>query len=114
VYFHDNNYMMNGTAPDITSDIGAVLATGLSAYPGGTVPDVLWDGIVPDGTTGANPQMICVNEPHASAVCNLHFDKLDTSNPNEAAIIACDATPFNCTLPALAAVSFPGLTPDMP
>jgi hypothetical protein len=45
VYLHDNMYMNNGTMPDLASEIGIVLSTGTSAYPGGHVPDVLWDGI---------------------------------------------------------------------
>lgn len=45
VYLHDNTYMNNGTMPDLASTIGVILSTGMSAYPGGHVPDVLWDGI---------------------------------------------------------------------
>jgi parallel beta-helix repeat protein len=112
VYLHDNAYMSNGTMPDYASQIGLVLGTGLSAYPGGNVPDVLWDGIVdPSLPAGPNPMQLCIKEPQASAVCNMHFDQLDTNAPNEAKILVCDATPFDCTLPSLPPVSFPGLTP---
>ena len=112
VYLHDNMYMGNGTMPDLASQIGLVLATGMSAYPGGHVPDVLWDGIAdPSLPAGPNPMQLCIKEPQASAVCNMHFDQLDTSAPDESKLLVCDATPFDCTLPALPAVSFPGLTP---
>jgi parallel beta-helix repeat protein len=112
VYMHDNTYMSNGTMPDLNSQIGIVLYTGKSAYPGGNVPDVLWDGIAdPSLPSGPNPMQLCIKEPQASAVCNLHFDQLDTNAPNEAKIIVCDATPFDCTLPALPPVTFLGLTP---
>jgi parallel beta-helix repeat protein len=112
VYLHDNVYMGNGTQPDLASDIGLVLQTGSSAYPAGHVPDVLWDGIVdPSLPAGPNPMQLCIKEPQASAVCNMHFDQLDTSAPDESKLVVCDATPFDCTLPALAPVTFPGLTP---
>lgn len=112
VYLHDNIYMGNGATPDLLSDIGIVLQTGTSAYPGGHVPDVLWDGIVdPKLPAGPNPMQLCIKEPQASAVCNMHFDQIDTSAPDEAKVIVCDATPFDCALPSLPAVTFPGLTP---
>ena len=111
IYLHDNTYMQNGTMPDVANSIGLVLLTGESAYPGGTVPDVLWDGIVdPALPAGTNPMQICIHEPSASAVCNMHFDQLDTNAPDESKLVACDPTPFDCTLPALSPVTFPGLT----
>ena len=63
VYLHDSTYMMNGTKPDLASQIGIVLLTGQSAYPGGTVPDVLWDGIADPALSGPNPMQICIKEP---------------------------------------------------
>ncbi len=112
VYLHDNMYMGDGTMPDVQAQIGQVLETGWNAYPGGHVPDVLWDGIADPGKpAGPNPMQLCIKEPQASAVCNMHFDQLDTNAPDETKIIVCDATPFDCTLPPLPAVSFAGLTP---
>jgi parallel beta-helix repeat protein len=112
IYLHDNTFMTNGTMPDVAASIGLVLLTGMSAYPGGNVPDVLWDGIVdPALPAGPNPMQICVHEPTASAVCNMHFDQLDTNAPDESKLVVCDPKPFDCTRPALAPVTFPGLTP---
>jgi len=65
----------------------------------------------PSLPAGPNPMQICVKEPQASAVCNMHFDQLDTNAPDETKVLVCDATPFDCTLPSLPAVTFPGLTP---
>jgi parallel beta-helix repeat protein len=112
VYLHDNVYMSNGTMPDLASQIGFVLGTAMSVYPGGRVPDVLWDGIAdPSLPAGPNPMQLCIKEPQASAVCNMHFDQLDTNAPDESKLLVCDPTPFDCTLPALPAVTFPGLAP---
>jgi parallel beta-helix repeat protein len=111
ISLHDNTYTGNGSQPDAYSQIGLLLSTGMGTYPGGHVPDVLWDGIVdPAKGTGTNPMTICINEPGASAVCDMHFDKVDMNNPNVSAMV-CDATPFQCTLPALAPVTWQGLSP---
>lgn len=40
VYLHDNMHMNSGAMPDLASEIGIVLSKGMSAYPGGHVPDV--------------------------------------------------------------------------
>ena len=40
---------------------------------------------------------ICVHEPSASAVCDMHFDEVDMNNPNMSAMV-CGAAPFDCTL----------------
>jgi parallel beta-helix repeat protein len=113
ISLHDNTYSGNGTQPDARSQVGLLLSTGMGSYPAGHVPDVMWDGIVdPALPTGPNPQNLCVHEPAASAVCDMHFDKVDMNNPNVTAMV-CDPKPFDCN-PAptpLPAVTWPGLTP---
>jgi parallel beta-helix repeat protein len=112
VFLHDNTYSGNGAQPDSYTQLGLLLGTGASAFPGGHVPDVLWDGFVdPAQPAGTDPMELCIQEPGASAVCNGHFDKLDTTNPDLSKTVTCDATPFACTRPALPAVTWPGLTP---
>jgi parallel beta-helix repeat protein len=112
VSMHDNTYSGNGTLPDPLSQIGLLLSTGMSEYPDMHVPDVIWDGIVdPSLPAGPDPQDICINEPNASAVCNMHFDQIDMSNPDAGKTMVCDPTPFECTLPALSPVTWPGLSP---
>jgi parallel beta-helix repeat protein len=112
IYFHDNTYNGNGTQPDISSQVGFVLETGLSAFPGHHVPDVIYDGIVdPTAPAGPNPMMICVKEATTATVCNGHFDQLDLKAPNLGKTAVCDPSPYDCSLQALPAVSFPGLSP---
>jgi hypothetical protein len=55
---------------------------------------------------------LCIQEPSASAVCDLNLTQLNMDASNLAQIMTCAtpaATPFKCSLPALAPVSFPGL-----
>jgi parallel beta-helix repeat protein len=111
ISLHDNTYTANGTQPDARSQVGLLLSTGMGVYTGGHVPDVLWDGIVDPAKTGANPMNLCIHEPSASSVCDMHFDKLDPNNPDITKTIACDPAPFGCTLPALAPVTWAGLSP---
>ena len=103
---------------------------GCSKFPNGVVPEVLYDGIldpnvgggageggvgeggadsgVEGGSASPNPMQICVHQP-GSQFGNLHMDKLDSNNPDLSQTIDFDVTPFDCTLPAIAPVSFPGL-----
>jgi parallel beta-helix repeat protein len=112
VYVHDNTYSGGGAQPDASNQIGLLLTTAMTVYPGGHVPDVMYDGIIdPSAPAGPNPMTICIHEPQASAVCDMHFDQLDSSYSNLSKIIVCDPTPYACTLPALSPVSFPGLAP---
>ncbi|HEY8041049.1 MAG TPA: parallel beta-helix domain-containing protein [Polyangiaceae bacterium] len=112
VFVHDNTFSGGGTLPDARSQVGLLLSTGMAVYPGGHVPDVMYDGILdPKATPGPDPMTICVHEPTASAVCNMHFDKIDPNNPDLRKTIVCDPAPYACTLPALPAVSLPGLSP---
>jgi parallel beta-helix repeat protein len=112
VYLHDNTYMGGGTQPDVSSQIGFLLATSLSSFPGGHVSEVLYDGIVdPNAPAGPNPMTICVKEASTATVCNGHFDQLDLKAPNLAKTLVCDAKPYDCTLPPVPPVSFPGLSP---
>jgi parallel beta-helix repeat protein len=111
VSLHDNNYSGNGTEPDATSQVGLLLDTGMGSYPDGHVPDVMWDGEVdPSLPAGPNPLTLGINEPSASAVCNMNFEDVNPNNPNMSAMV-CGATPFECTLAPLPPVTWPGLSP---
>jgi parallel beta-helix repeat protein len=125
VFIHDNTFAGGGTKPDVDNKLGLLFLTGLSKFPGGVVPEVVYDGIldpavaggggdggveggVEGGTTSPNPMQICVHQPGAN-FGNLHMDKLDNAHPDLGNTVDFDATPFDCTLPPVAAVSFPGL-----
>jgi parallel beta-helix repeat protein len=115
VYFHDNMFSNNGTTPDGSSQFGLLLETGIGAFPDMRVPDLFWDGI-PDPTKGTDPNAmhICVQQPSPSTFCNLNLTQLNSTNSNLSQIATCSSpaqAPFACTLPTLAAVSFPGLSP---
>ena len=115
VYLHDDMFMGNGTSPDRTANFGLLLFTALSAFPGNTVADVFYDGIVdPKMPAGPDPMHICVQEAHASSVCDLNLGMLNSSGSNLSSILTCSTSaksPFNCMGAAVPAVSFPGLTP---
>lgn len=111
IYLHDNTYSGNGTLPDIRNKVGLLLNTALATYPDMHVPDVMYDGLTdPNITTPAgNPMQICVDEQDASAVCDMHFDQLNSDDTNLAMILTCNASQFMCTLPALPPVSWTGM-----
>jgi parallel beta-helix repeat protein len=115
VYLHDDTFMDNGTLPDRTASFGLLLFTALGEFPGGTVADVFYDGVVdPKLPTGPDPMHICIQEPHASSVCDLNLGMLNKSDSNLASIMTCSTpakSPFDCMGTAVPAVSFPGLTP---
>jgi parallel beta-helix repeat protein len=107
IYLHDNKFEGGGTAPDAKKRIGILLATAMSKYPGGVVPQILWDGIVDDKRQGpqSNPMELCFKNNGGVAFGNLHLDKLDSANPNLPQIATFDMAPHDCTLPAVPAVS---------
>jgi parallel beta-helix repeat protein len=117
IYVHDNVYVGNGTSPDTTGptsgQIGQLVASGISVYPGMRMPDVSYDGVVDPkkASLGSNPMQVCIHEAATTTFCDGHYDQLDLLNPDESTITTCDVSPFACTLPPLAAVTFAGLTP---
>lgn len=111
VYLHDNRYEGGGDAPDLKKQIGILLSTAMSKFPGGKVPSLAYDGIVDDKREGPadNRMQLCFKRNSGFSFANLHLDKLDKASPNLPAIFTTDAAPHDCELPALPAVSFPGL-----
>jgi parallel beta-helix repeat protein len=113
VFAHDNTFSNNGANPDADTQLGLLLLSGGSAYPGNhNVPSILYDGI-PDpkvggaGTAG-NPMQICFkNNGSATGYANLHLDLLNGSGTNLSSIVTTDATGVTCDLPALPAVTLP-------
>ena len=105
VHLHGNTYSGNGKLPNARNKIGLLLNT-----LGHAVADVMYDGLTdPALGTGPDPMTLCVQEPKADGVCDMHFDKLNSSDTNLPQIIDCNAAPFNCSLPALPAVTWTGM-----
>jgi parallel beta-helix repeat protein len=111
VYVHDNTLTGNGAAPDLNKALGLLLASGAPVWEsccGGHVPDIFIDGFVnPDSGSGSNPMNLCVRKGSAT-FGNLHADQLDPEMDNLADVADSDVSPYDCTQPALPAVSVPG------
>ncbi|MBF5042547.1 MULTISPECIES: parallel beta-helix domain-containing protein [Myxococcaceae] len=106
VYLHDNSFSGNGSAPDTATSLGQMLSPLRSHMPGKRTADVVTDGLVPPGASGANPLELCLGSATASFV-NLHADA-----PDEHGLFThfdTDVAPYACTRAALPEVSFEGL-----
>ena len=80
-----------------------------SDFPGSRVSDFLYDGIADPGSTatGENKMQICFKGNTTSpGFANLHMDQLKQDGSNLADIMTFSATAFDCSLPALPAVTF--------
>jgi parallel beta-helix repeat protein len=110
VSIHDNTFVNGGGNIDQNTQLGLLLVTGQPYFPDNKTPDVLYDGIVdPKITTPAvNPMQICIKAP-GSHVANLHLDQLNAGGSNLSKILAIDPTGYDCSLPALPAVTLPGI-----
>ena len=109
VYLHDNTFGPGGSLPDASKKIGILLATATGSFPNGVVPPMVYDGVEDPKLVGpANPMQICIQTGGAAFV-NLHLDKLDANKPDLPGIMSLDATPYDCTLPAIAPITFQGL-----
>lgn len=107
VYFHDNTIVGGGDAPDPANSLATLLAATVQAKGWSKVPDVIYDGILDPSSTGTPPDTmsICVGTATTSWV-NLHADTIGQGGfPNADTTV----TGYDCTLPALPPVSFPGL-----
>jgi len=113
VYIHNNTYSGGGAQVDTHKPLGLILTT--ANFPDKRVPDVIYDGILPPPAQGteqpANPLQICLKDnAGASGFVNLHFDQLNDAKSNLAEIrVMNPPQSFDCELPAIAPVSFPGL-----
>lgn len=100
IYLHDNEISGGGKSPDVhLDDVKA-----LSAALGGTLPDVLYDGVVDPAIRkakkNANPAQICLENNGA-------FTFLNSDNGNGSQHPVRDAKLYQCSLPALEAVVIP-------
>jgi parallel beta-helix repeat protein len=100
VYIHDNEIASGGKSPDLRQDDVKALSTAL----GGTLPDVLYDGVVDPkiraAQKGPNPAQICISN-------NGSFSFLNFDGGNGFKHPMKDVKPYNCSLQPLEAVSIP-------
>ncbi len=101
VYLHDNDISGGGKSPDSHVAILKVMADSL----GGSLPDILYDGMVDStwGKKGPNPGSICLS--HNGSATFLNFDAAGSMKH-----AVHDLKNYTCTLPALSAASGPTLS----
>lgn len=88
VYFHNNQFERGTAAPDTTRAFGQMITTIF----GPAAQDILYDGIVQDGKTGAsplNPMTICIREDQ-----RLRFANIDAGRGSQQ--VSTDRRPYDC------------------
>jgi parallel beta-helix repeat protein len=120
VYVHGNTFTNNGTNPlaantDQTApsfQLAALLESGFPPTPGthgwldGHVSDVIWDGIL-GLASPPNPFKICAQNNGSGHFANMHLEQVALgANLND--VLTFDEPAFDCSLPALPAVTVPG------
>jgi parallel beta-helix repeat protein len=110
VSIHDNTYIGGGTKPDPDNELGVLMTVNLKLFSDGAVSDILIDGILDEKKpAGANPMELCFKANKDATFANGHLDKLPSGSLDLTGILTTDATPHDCTLPALPKVTFPGV-----
>ncbi len=114
VCFDSNTFVGGGATPDLTAPIGLLLSTAQSAFAGGAVPSLMWDGfadpaVVQADPNNTNPMAIWFHNNGSATFVDLHLDQFDQNNPNLPTIITQDMTPYSgpCTT-TVAPITFPG------
>ena len=111
ISIHDNTWANGGTKPDSKSLLGSLLGTNMSMFVPPHVPDILYDGYLdPAKNIGPNPQNpmnVCIGGLAGATFADLHAETLDVVKGF--VDLSQDVTPFSCSIPALAAVTLPGM-----
>jgi parallel beta-helix repeat protein len=98
LWIHHNRFSGGGNAADVRG-IRALRIAELAAR--GRLPDVLWDGVTPHKRAAAEMK-ICIRDNGGATFMNFDWrGRLDQASS--------DLAPHDCELPALPAVSWPGL-----
>ncbi len=120
---HDNTFSGGGTNPDLSAQFSQALFVSQKYFPGKKDPDIIYDGTVDTtvtATIAGNPMNICLGGANNMATnagttaqatfTDLDFPTLDMQNPAAGFVNATSVeTPFDCALPAVPAVTFPGI-----
>lgn len=91
IYIHDNQIERSNNLPPYSHPISSIIT---AYFPGGNIPDILYDGFVYPNSGDAD--RICLKSNGNAAFGNLDVE-------NGFANISTDATPHNCTQTAIAA-----------
>lgn len=98
VYIHDNQFGAGGDSPDnVELKALRIAKFGLN----GRLPDIIWDGSAKPGSS--NP-VLCLKNNGSAGFANIDY-------ANNAANLTTDTKPYECEMPPLAAVTWPGLSP---
>jgi len=86
VHIHGNTYERKRTVPDLSKDFGKMVNY---LFPG-KPQDILYDGIVDERRSGANPMSICIDQPGEG----LRFANVDAANEFEQ--VSHDLSSYRC------------------
>lgn len=97
IYIHDNNFSRSTQMPTESNAIGVIVQ---SLFPGGNIPDILYDGYIYPNSTDAD--RICIQNNGNAAFANLDVQ-------HDFAGISTDASAYQCAQTPIPApvVSFP-------
>ncbi len=98
IYIHDNEFKRPLALPDMSKDLGKLIAA-KNAHGVGKTQDILYDGFFDDNISkdiSTNPMNICVKEEEAA---DLLFTRFDLRNGLDGLKAYKDLSPFTCEHP---------------
>jgi len=96
IHIYNNKYERKRALPDLTKDFGKMVNYVFSGKP----QDILYDGILDDTKTGANPMKICIRQDGE----DLRFANVDAAHDFKN--VDKDITKYNCSKSVLPGVTF--------
>ncbi|MCB0655030.1 MAG: right-handed parallel beta-helix repeat-containing protein [Saprospiraceae bacterium] len=87
INIHHNRYDRKSALPDLSKDFGKMVNM---LFPG-KPQDILYDGILREGATGANPMNVCVHDNQAE---DLRFSNVDAAHDFDQ--VSKDPSPYSC------------------
>lgn len=96
IHIHGNTYERKRALPDLTTDFGKMVNLVFTGKP----QDILYDGILDDQRSGANPMNICIRQGGE----DLRFANIDAAHDFDN--VKTDLSPYNCEREAVPGVVF--------